>query len=88
APASVGAGRYQVQLASFASQAEANAEYQRLAAKHGAIITRYAPIIEPAQVAGATRYRLNLGPMATNDVAQNVCSTLIAAGERDCLVHQ
>ncbi|HEY4996153.1 MAG TPA: SPOR domain-containing protein [Aestuariivirga sp.] len=81
-------GRFQVQLASFASQAEANAEYQRLAAKHGAIITRYAPIIEPAQVAGTTRYRLNLGPMATNDVAQNVCSTLIAAGERDCLVHQ
>jgi SPOR domain len=88
APASAGDGRFQVQLASFASQAEANAEYQRLAAKHGAIITRYAPIIEPAQVAGTTRYRLNLGPMATNDVAQNVCSTLIAAGERDCLVHQ
>src|SRR5665213_1181725 len=88
APASAGDGRFQVQLASFASQAEANAEYQRLAAKHGAIITRYAPIIEPAQVAGTTRYRLNLGPMATNDIAQNVCSTLIAAGERDCLVHQ
>ena len=88
APASAGDGRFQVQLASFASQAEANAEYQRLASKHGAIITRYAPIIEPAQVAGTTRYRLNLGPMATNDVAQNVCSTLIAAGERDCLVHQ
>ena len=88
APASAGDGRFQVQLASFATQAEASAEYQRLAAKHGAIITRYAPIIEPAQVAGTTRYRLNLGPMATNDVAQNVCSTLIAAGERDCLVHQ
>jgi cell division septation protein DedD len=88
APASAGDGRFQVQLASFATQAEASAEYQRLAAKHGAIITRYAPIIEPAQVAGTTRYKLNLGPMATNDVAQNVCSTLIAAGERDCLVHQ
>ena len=87
APAAAGNGRYQVQLASFASQAEASAEYQRLAAKHGAIITRYAPIIEPAQVAGSTRYRLNLGPMATTDVAQNVCSSLIAAGERDCLVH-
>ena len=79
---------YQVQLASFASKSEATAEYQRLATKHGAIITRYAPLIEPAQVAGSTRYRLNLGPIANNETAQSVCSSLIAAGERDCLVHR
>ena len=79
---------FQVQLASFASKQEASSEYQRLAGKHGAIITRYAPIIEPAEVAGVIRYRLNLGPMATTDVAQSVCATLIAAGERDCLVRR
>ncbi len=79
---------FQVQLASFASKSEATTEYQRLAAKHGAIITRYAPLIEQAQVAGSTRYRLNLGPMATNDVAQSVCASLISAGERDCLVRR
>jgi len=78
----------QVQLASFASQAEASAEYQRLVAKHGAIISRYAPLIEQTQVAGATRYRLDLGPMANIDTAQNVCATLIAAGERDCQVRR
>ena len=79
---------YQVQLASFATKQEASAEYQRLSSKHGAIITRYAPLIETAQIAGSTRYRLNLGPMATNDVAQSVCASLISAGERDCLVHR
>ncbi len=81
-------GAYVAQLASFNSKAEASAEYQRLAAKHGAIITRYAPLIETAQVAGATRYRLNLGPMASNDAAASVCSSLISAGERDCLVRR
>jgi hypothetical protein len=79
-------GAYVVQLASFNSKADANAEYQRLAAKHGAIITRYAPIIQSAQVAGSTRFRLNLGPMPSNDVASSLCSSLIAAGERDCLI--
>lgn len=84
----VATGAYVVQLASFASKADASAEYQRLAAKHGAIITRYAPIIQAAQVAGSTRFRLNLGPMTSNDVASSVCSSLIAAGERDCLVRR
>lgn len=86
-PAATSAG-YQVQLASFATREEASAEYQRLSNKHGAIITRYAPLIQPADVAGSTRYRLSLGPMASNEVAQSVCGTLISAGERDCLVHR
>ena len=79
---------YVAQLASFNSKIEANSEYQRLSAKHGAIISRYAPIITQAQIAGSTRYKLNLGPMATNDAASSVCSALIAAGERDCVVRR
>ena len=81
-------GAYVAQLASFKSKSEANAEYGRLVAKHGEIIKRYAPIIEQAEVAGSTRYRLNIGPMATSNVASNLCSSLFAAGERDCLVHR
>jgi hypothetical protein len=57
-----------------------------LSAKHGAIITRYAPIIETGNVAGSTRYKLDLGPMASNDAASGVCAALISAGERDCKV--
>ena len=82
-----GTGAYVAQLASFKSRAEATAEYSRLAAKHGAIIKRYAPIIEQANVAGSTRYRLNIGPMTSTEVASSFCSSLFAAGERDCLVH-
>jgi SPOR domain len=81
-------GAYVAQLASFKSKSEANVEYGRLVAKHGEIIKRYAPIIEQAVVAGSTRYRLNIGPMATSNVASNLCSSLFAAGERDCLVHR
>ncbi len=87
-PAVPAGNAYVVQLASFNSKAEANAEYQRLSSKHGAIITRYAPIIAQAQVAGSTRYKLNLGPMASNDAASSVCSALISAGERDCVVRR
>jgi hypothetical protein len=89
APTPVSAtGAYVAQLASFKSKSEANAEYSRLVAKHGEIIKRYAPIIQQAEVAGSTRYRLNIGPMATSNVASNLCSSLFAAGERDCLVHR
>ena len=89
APAlSAGTGAYVAQLASFKSKAEANAEYSRLVIKHGAIIKRYAPIIEQASVAGSSRYRLNIGPMASTEVASSFCSSLFAAGERDCLVHR
>ena len=89
APTPVSAtGAYVAQLASFKSKSEANAEYSRLVAKHGEIIKRYAPIIQQAEVAGSTRYRLNIGPMATSNVASNLCSSLFAAGERDCLVHK
>ena len=76
------------QLASFKSKEEATQEYRNLSAKHGPIISRYAPIITQAQVAGSTRYRLSIGPMASQNVASSVCQSLFAAGERDCLVHR
>jgi SPOR domain len=81
-------GAYVAQLASFKSKAEATAEYSRMRSKHGAIVSRYAPIISEGQVAGTTRYRLNIGPMASADVASGLCQSLISAGERDCLVHR
>jgi SPOR domain len=85
---STGNGAYVAQLASFKSKSEASQEYARMKAKHGEIVGRYAPIVSQAQVAGTTRYRLNIGPMASADVATSLCRSLIAAGERDCLVHR
>lgn len=85
APASTA---FVAQLASFKSKSEATQEYRNLSAKHGPIISRYAPIITQAQVAGSTRYRLSIGPMASKNVASSVCQSLFAAGERDCLVNR
>jgi hypothetical protein len=82
------AGGYVAQLASFKTKEEASAEYARLVQKHGAIISKYAPMIETAEVAGSPRFRLNIGPMPTMETATNVCSSLFSAGERDCVVHR
>ncbi len=82
------AGGYVAQLSSFATKNEASQEYARLVQKHGGIISKYAPIIDTTQVAGSPRYRLSIGPMASMDVATGFCSSLFAAGERDCVVHR
>lgn len=74
------------QLASFRSEAEAMAEFDRLRAKHGNVLNGLSPRVVKATVAGASRYRLGVGPMASRSAASKVCNSLIAAGERDCLV--
>jgi hypothetical protein len=81
-------GAYVAQLASFKSRAEATREYNRMVSKHGAVISRHAPIVSEAQVAGTTRYRLSIGPMPTSGDASSLCRSLVAAGERDCLVRR
>lgn len=85
--ASGGSG-YFVQLASFKSQAEASAEFGRLKAKHSGIIGTLPSAINPATVGGSTRFRLAVGPVASRDQATRICSSLVAAGERDCLVRK
>jgi cell division septation protein DedD len=82
------ASGYYVQLASFKSQGEATAEYGRLKARHSDILGSLSPVINPATVGGSTRYRLAIGPLPSRDDASNVCNSLVAAGERDCLVRK
>ncbi len=84
--AASGGGGYVVQLASFRSEAEAQAEYQRLKFKYPSLIGPLPSRIAQATVAGSTRYRLGVGPLASKDEATKVCGNLFAAGERDCLV--
>ena len=74
------------QLASFRSEAEAMAEYDRLRAKHGTVLSGLSPRVVKATVAGTSRYRLGVGPLPSRSAASKVCNSLIAAGERDCLV--
>ena len=90
APAQVASGGsgYFVQLASFKSQDEASAEFGRLKAKHAGIIGTLPSAINPATVGGSTRFRLAVGPLASRDEATRICTSLVAAGERDCLVRK
>jgi hypothetical protein len=85
--ASAGSG-YFVQLASFKSEAEASTEFGRLKAKYAGIIGTLPSAINPATVGGSTRFRLAVGPLASRDEATKICSSLVAAGERDCLVRK
>ena len=85
--ASAGSG-YFVQLASFKSEAEASTEFGRLKAKYASIIGTLPSSVNPATVGGSTRYRLAVGPLASRDQATKICSSLVAAGERDCLVRK
>ncbi len=86
--AASGGSGYFVQLASFKTQDEASAEFGRLKSKYASIIGPLPSAINPATVGGSTRYRLAVGPVTSRDQATKICSSLVAAGERDCLVRK
>ncbi len=86
--ASTGGRGFVAQLASFRTQDEAQNEFQRLKSQHGAIVGGLTPVINETVVGGSKRYRLAVGTMESNAAAGQVCSKLLAAGERDCLVRQ
>jgi hypothetical protein len=83
-----GGSGYVAQLASYKTTAEAQSEIARLRTKYPAIVGGLQPNISTATVAGSTRYRLGFGPMASRDEASSVCGSLLASGERDCIVRK
>lgn len=83
---SSGGTGYVAQVASLRSEAEARAELDRLRGSYGSLIGNLSTRITKATVAGTTRYRLGFGPLPSRSQAAKLCSSLIAAGERDCAV--
>jgi hypothetical protein len=83
-----GGGGFVAQLATFRSQAEATAEFQKLRAKYPQVVGSLSPVISQTSVGGSRRYRLGVGPMQTDDAAGSVCARLIQAGEPDCVVRR
>jgi hypothetical protein len=83
---SSGGTGYVAQVASLRSEAEARAELDRLRGSYGSLIGGLSTRITKATVAGTTRYRLGFGPLPSRSQAAKLCSSLIAAGERDCAV--
>lgn len=75
-PASAGA--YQIQLGAFKSEAEANAAWKKLAAKHGATLGS-APTIQRADLPAGTFYRLRAGSYGSIADAKAACATLGSA---------
>lgn len=87
APSAGGTG-FTLQLASFASEQEARAEYQRVSSRHSSIVNGLSPTVTPVSVGGSTRYRLSLGTVSSSTQAQNLCKDLASAGLRDCVVRR
>lgn len=83
---STGGTGFVAQVASLRSEAEARAELDRLRGSYGNLIGTLSTRITKATVAGTTRYRLGFGPLPSRSEAAKLCSSLIAAGERDCAV--
>ncbi len=80
-------GNYMIQTASFRSQEEAQAGFQELQSRHPSLLGTYSPLIQQADLGTrGTYYRLRIGPIETRSQASQLCNSLIAAGERDCVV--
>src|SRR5262249_44763424 len=88
-PAGAGGTGYVVQLASFRSEAEAAGEFRRLQSRHPQLVGTLQQRIQRADLgASGTFYRLGVGPLGSKDLASRLCNSLIAAGEKDCLVRR
>ena len=83
--ASSGSG-YDIQIGTFLTQSEAQKVRQRLRAQHGEITAGLQELVVPTTIDGGTRYSVRVGPMFSRERANQACSSLFAAGERDCVV--
>jgi cell division protein FtsN len=86
ATAPSGGSGFFIQLGTFRNQAEARKESQRVQSQYGDIVAGLGSSVVPATVAGGTRYGVRVGPVSSREQANQVCKSLFAAGERDCLV--
>lgn len=88
APTTVGGG-YVLQMSSFRNRNAASAEYRRLISRHAGVLRGLSPEIQEANLgAGGKFYKLRLGSVASRSQAARMCNSLIAAGEKDCLVRR
>ncbi|WP_170984602.1 SPOR domain-containing protein [Rhodoligotrophos defluvii] len=88
-PAVSAAGQYLIQLASFRTQQDAATEFNRLKRSFPQLLGNLSPFIQEADLGARGKfYRLRIGPLASQEGASQLCNTLIASGEKDCLVRR
>lgn len=85
ASASGGSG-YRVQLASLRSEEEAQAAWERISARHGALLAGHPHVIEKTTVGNlGTYYRIQIGPFGDKAQSAQLCKSLQSGGV-DCFV--
>jgi hypothetical protein len=74
-------------FSSHRSEAEALAEFDRLRQRHAGLVGSLTPGVRKINLGSSgTRYQLSVGVIPTRDAAKSLCSSLFAAGEKDCIV--
>jgi hypothetical protein len=85
--AAVNDGSYVVQLASYRDAGSARNGFQDMKSRHPGLLGNYQSYVSETKVgAFGTFYRLQVGPVASAQSARQICSSLLAAGEKDCIV--
>ncbi|WP_342642276.1 SPOR domain-containing protein [Rhodoligotrophos ferricapiens] len=88
-PTALSSGQYLIQLASFRTQQDAATEFNRLKRSFPQLLGNLSPFIQEADLGDRGKfYRLRMGPIASQDGASQLCNSLIASGEKDCLVRR
>jgi len=88
-PATTTGGGYVLQMSSFRNRNAASTEYRRLVTSHASILQGLSPEIREADLGASGKfYKLRLGSLPNRVQAARVCNSLIAAGEKDCLVRR
>lgn len=77
-PATLAIGTRLVQLGAFDSEADARAEWDRVAARFAALMEGKAPVLQSAQSGGRTFWRLRAHGFADDADARRFCSALVA----------
>jgi len=81
-------GGYAVQLSSQRSEAEAQSAYREMQGRFPSQLANRTPIIRRADLgAKGTYYRTLVGPFASHEEAETMCSNLKAAGG-SCIVQK
>lgn len=87
-PSAPTAGSHVVQLASQKTEADAQASFRAIQAKYPAVLGNRQPLIRRVELADrGTYYRAQVGPFASMEQANELCTTLKAAGGQ-CIVQR
>jgi cell division protein FtsN len=88
APAAASTGGHVVQVSSQKSESDAQASFRALQSKYPTVLAGRAPLIRKAELGDrGTVYRVQVGPFASADKANELCTNLKTAGGQ-CIVQR